>query len=169
MSRDRWIIVGVVVLAVLGFLVWKQADKDKKLGTTGPATMSSADFPTVSAPDDIDKITIKDGKKEEVVLVKKDDKWRLAKPVDAPGNQTVIKEVVTNLGTLKVKEQVPLTLDDDVKKSKKLDADQAVHVVVEKGGEKKLDALFGGPASGGTLALIDSKPGVVWAVTGFSS
>jgi hypothetical protein len=169
MSRDKWIIVGVIALGALGFAVYKQTIKDRDLGTTQAAAASSADFPTVTAPDDVDKISIKNGAKDEVVLEKKDDKWRLTKPVDALANQANAKEIVTNLGTLKVKEEVVMTLDDEVKKSKKLDADQAVHVVAYKGADKKLDISFGSSGSAGQLATVDSKPGKVWAVSGFSS
>jgi hypothetical protein len=169
MSRDRWIIIGVVVLAVLGFFVWKQADKDKKLGTTGPATASSADFPGISSPDDIDKIVIKDGKKAEIVLEKKDDKWALTAPVAAPAASQSVKEIVTNLGTLKIKEQVQLTLDDEVKKSKKLDADQALKVQAFKGSEKKTDILVGTTGALGQLMMVAGKEGNVYATSGFSS
>ena len=171
MSRDRLIIIGVVLLAVLGFLVYKQADKDKKLGTTSVSAASSADFPTITSPDDVDKITIKDGKKDEIVLEKKDQKWMLTKPVSAAAAQQNVKEVVTNLGTLKVKEQVNMTLDDEVKKSKKLDADNAIHVVAYKGADKKTDVWFssGSPGALGQLTLVESKPGVVYATSGFSS
>jgi hypothetical protein len=169
MSRDKWIVVGVIVLGALGFAVYKQSIKDRDLGTTQAAAASSADFPTVTAPDDIDKISIKNGTKDEVVLQKKDDKWRLVKPVDALANQANAKEIVSNLGTLKVKEEVVMNLDDDVKKAKKLDPDQAIHVMAYKGDDKKLDISFGSSGSAGQLALVDSKPGKVWAISGFSS
>lgn len=171
MSRDRLIIIGVVLLAVLGFLVYKQADKDKKLGTTSLTAASSADLPTISAPADVDKITIKDGKKDEIVLEKKGELWVLTKPVSAPASQQAVKEVVTNLGTLKVKEQVNMTVDDELKKSKKLDADQAIHIVTYKGADKKTDLSFSGGSPGalGHLMMVESKPGVVYATSGFSS
>jgi hypothetical protein len=169
MSRDKWIIIGVIALGALGFAVYKQSIKDRDLGTTQAAAASSADFPTVTAPDDVDKISIKNGTKDEVVLEKKDDKWRLTKPIDALANQSNAKEIVSNLGTLKVKEEDVMNLDDDVKKAKKLDADQAVHVVAYKGADKKLDITFGSSGSAGQLAMVDSKPGKVWAVSGFSS
>jgi Domain of unknown function (DUF4340) len=169
MSRDKWIIIGVIALGALGFAVYKQSIKDRDLGTSQAAAASSADFPTVTAPDDIDKISIKNGVKDEIVLEKKDDKWRLTKPVDALASQSNAKEMVSNLGTLKVKEEVVMTLDDEVKKSKKLDADQAIHVIAYKAGDKKLDITFGSSGSAGQLAMVDSKPGKVWAISGFSS
>jgi hypothetical protein len=169
MSRDKWIIIGVIALGALAFAVYKQSIKDRDLGSSQAAAASSADFPAVTAPDDVDKISIKNGTKDEVVLEKKDDKWRLSKPIDAIANQANAKEIVSNLGTLKVKEEVVMTLDDDVKKAKKLDADQGIHVVAYKGGDKKLDITFGSSGSAGQLAIVDTKPGKVWAVSGFSS
>lgn len=169
MSRDRLIIIGVVVLAVLGYFVYRQADKDKKLGTTGPVAASSADFPVISSPEDIDKVEIQDGKKDKIVLEKKDDKWVVTAPVSAPANQQSVKEIVTNLGTLKIKEQVVMTLDEEVKKSKHLDADQALHVVSYKGSEKKTDISTGTTGALGLLTMVAGKNDVVYATSGFSS
>src|SRR6202022_1371003 len=65
MSRDKLIIFGVVLLGLLGFLVSTHAKRDESLG----APMASAkDFPTISAPDDVDKISITNGDKGEVLL-----------------------------------------------------------------------------------------------------
>ena len=65
MSRDKLILVGVVVLGLLGALVYQQSKKDDALGRP---TATAADLPSVSAPDDIDKISITIGDKGEVVL-----------------------------------------------------------------------------------------------------
>ena len=95
MSRDKLIIAGVLVLGLLGVLVFQHVKKDEALGHT--AMISSADFPTVSAPDDIDKMSITNGDKGEVVLQKVPDPkgeatdagpatmWVMTKPVSAPG------------------------------------------------------------------------------------
>jgi len=64
MSRDKLIILGVLVLGLLGFLVYKQSEKDKAIGQP---TVTAKDFPTVSAPDDVDKISIVNGDKGEIV------------------------------------------------------------------------------------------------------
>ena len=70
MSRDKLIISGVVVLGLLGGLVYRQAKKDESLGQP---VASAAELPTVSAPDDVDKISITNGDKGEVVLQKVPD------------------------------------------------------------------------------------------------
>ena len=102
MSRDKLIFVGVLVLGLLGFLVYKQSQKDEALGRS---TVSTKDFPTISVTDDVDKISITNGDKPEVVLEKVPDPkgtasadggapttWVLTKPVNAPANQSTIKE-----------------------------------------------------------------------------
>jgi hypothetical protein len=175
MSRDKLIIIGVVLLAALGFGVWKQAQKDEAIGKP---QASSKDFPTVSAPDDIDKISITNGDKGEIVLDKTgggegdagaSGHWTLSKPLKAEANQQSIKDLVANLKDLKVDSQLNLKLDDDVRKDKQLDPAHAVHVVAWKGADKKLDELFGKSGTAGQLALVTDKPDVVWAVKGYSS
>ena len=123
MSRDKLILVGVVVLGILGALVYQQSKKDEAIGR--PA-VTATDFPTVSAPDDVDKISITNGDKGEVVLEKVPDPkgeptdagaatmWVLSKPVSAPANQQAIKDIIGNLKDVKVESQVNLKLDDDL-------------------------------------------------------
>jgi hypothetical protein len=180
MSRDKLILVGVLILGLLGFLVYKQNQKDEALGHT---TASAKDFPTISVPDDIDKISITNGDKPEIVLERVPDPkgmpmadgglptiWQMTKPVSAATNQSTVKDVVNNLKDLKVAEQVNLKLDDEVRKDKQLDAAHGVHVVVTKGGDKKLDATFGkAGAQGNTLVIVADRPDVVWAAKGFQS
>ena len=58
MSRDKLLILGVVVLGVLGFLVYKQQQKDSSMGQ---AMAMAKDFQTINAPDDIDRVSITNG------------------------------------------------------------------------------------------------------------
>jgi hypothetical protein len=179
MSRDKLIIVGVLVLGLLGFLVYKQSEKDKAIGQP---TTAGKDLPTVSAPDDVDKISIVNGDKGEVVLERVADPnaapaadggaggvWKLTKPIVAPANQQTVKDLVANLKELKVESQVNLKLDDDVRKDKQLDAAHGVHVVAWKGGDKKVDETFGKSGQAGELVVVTSKPDEVWAAKGYSS
>jgi hypothetical protein len=80
-----------------------------------------------------------------------------------------VKDLIANLKDLKVDSQVNLTLSDDVKKEKELDATHAVHVTAWKGGDKKVDELFGKSGAAGQLVLVSDKPTSVWAAKGFSS
>jgi hypothetical protein len=178
MSRDKLILAGVVVLALLGFFVWKQSQDDAKIGQP---TVTAKDFPTVSAPDDIDKISVTNGEKGEVVLEKVPDPkgtpgdggpamaWRLSKPVVASANQQTLKDIVNNLKDLKVESQINLKLDDEVRKDKQLDAAHGVHVVAWKGADKKIDETFGKSGPAGQLVIVSDKPDVVWAAKGYSS
>ncbi len=178
MSREKLIIAGVVVLGLLGFLVFNQAKKDAAMGQP---MASAKDFPSISAPDDIERISITNGDKPEVLLEKVPDPkgattdggaatmWQLTKPVAAPANQQSVKDLVANLKELKVDSQVNLTLSDDVKKEKQLDAAHAVHVIAWKGGEKKVDELFGKSGAAGQLVLVNDKPSAVWAAKGYSA
>ncbi|HEY6460006.1 MAG TPA: DUF4340 domain-containing protein [Polyangiaceae bacterium] len=179
MSRDKLIILGVVVLALLGVGVYKvnQADDAK-----GRPVVEAKDFPSVSAPDDVDKISITNGDKGEVVLEKVADAnaaaadggaggtWRIAKPVQASANQQTAKDIVANLAKLKVDEAVNLKLDDTVRKDKQLDASKGVHIVAWKGPDKKLDETFGKAGASQTqLCIVTSQPDKVWAVKDYSS
>src|SRR5580698_9087273 len=101
MSRDKLIVFGVVVLGLLGILVYKQAKRDEALGQP---LASAKDFPAINAPDEIDRISITNGDKGEVVLEKAPDpkaptgdagaamKWVLSKPIKADANQQGVKD-----------------------------------------------------------------------------
>ena len=178
MSRDKLILVGVVVLGLLGVLVYQQAKKDEAIGRP---SLAATDLPTVGAPDDVDKISITNGDKGEVVLEKVPDPkgeptdagpatmWVLTKPVSAPANQQAIKDIVGNLKDIKVESQVNLKLDDGVRKDKQLDASKGVHVVAWKGADKKADDVFGKSGTAGQLVVVASKPDAVWAAKGYSA
>jgi hypothetical protein len=179
MSREKLIIFGAVLLGLLGLLVYKQAQRDEAIGK--PLT-SAKDLPSMAVPEDISKISIVNGDKGEVVLESVPNPkptadadggaatiWMLTKPVNATANQQTVKDLVANLKELKVDAQVNLKLDDEVRKDKQLDASHAVHVVVYKGADKKLDALFGKSGAAGELAIVSDKPDAVWAVKGYSS
>jgi hypothetical protein len=180
MSREKLIILGVLVLGLLGVLVWKQTKSDESLGAP---LATHKDFPTVSAPDDIDKLSITNGDKGEIVLELVADPnapagatdggpakiWTMTKPMQARASQQTVKDLVANLRDLKVDSQVNLKLDDDTKKEKQLDTAHAVHVVAWKGATKAVDDVFGKSGAAGELTMVSDKPDVVWAVKGYSS
>jgi hypothetical protein len=180
MSRDKLIIFGVVLLGLLGVLVYRQMKTDESIGAPQAST---TEFPTISAPEDVDKLDITNGDKGEVVLERVPDptappattdagpatKWVMTKPVASDANQTVIKDLLTNLKDLKVESKVELKVDDDLKKEKQLDAAHGLHLVASKGGLKKVDATFGKTGQVGTLVMVEEKPGAVWAAKGYSS
>ncbi len=178
MPREKLIIVGVVVLGILGALVYRQAKTDESLGQQ---QAGATDFPTISAPDDIDKLSITNADKGEVVLEKVADPkgapvdggaatmWTMTSPVKAEANQQTVNDLVANLKDLKVDARINLKLDDDVRKDKQLDAAHAVHVIAWKGGVKKVDEFFGKSGAAGELVMVSDKPDAVWAAKGYSS
>jgi Domain of unknown function (DUF4340) len=177
MSREKLIIVGVVVLGLLGGLVYRQSKKDDALGQP---EASSTELPTIQA-DDVDKVSITNGEKGEVVLEKVPDPkgvatdggaptmWVLTKPVKAEANQQAANDLVANLKDIKADSRVNLKLDDDVRKDKQLDTAHAVHVVAWKGGDKKIDESFGKSGQAGQLVVVTDKPDTVWAAKGYSA
>lgn len=165
MNRNTQIWVGVVVLAGLAGAVYYKAKEDQKIGTV---STTSADLPEIKVDSEIDKISIKNAEKPEIVLVKKDDKWFLEKPVEAPANQANVKSLLDNLKDLKTKEVIFATPSDDIKKDNNFEPDKAVHVIAWKGDDKKTDLVFGKSGSRGQLAMVEGKP-AIYAVSGYSS
>jgi hypothetical protein len=169
MERSTQIWVGVVVVAALAAGVYKVSKDDAQKGS---ATTTSADLPDLKAPDDLDKIVITNAEKGDVVLEKKGTgegaKWSVTKPVEAPANQTNVKQLLDSLKELKVKEVITSAPSADMKKEFQFEPEKAVHVVAYKGSDKKLDASFGKSGARGQMAMVEGKPGI-YAVAGYSS
>ncbi len=165
MNRSTQIWVGVVVLAGLAGAVFYKAKEDQKIGT---AQTTNAELPDIKAGDDVDKISVQNGDKPEVVLEKKGDTWEMTKPVVAKANQEAIKSIIGNLKDLKAKEVIVASADDASKKEYDFTGGKQVHVSAWKGADKKLDATFGKSGARGQMAMVDGKPGI-YAVSGYSS
>jgi Domain of unknown function (DUF4340) len=178
MSRDKLIIAGVVVLGILGALVYKQAKNDEAIGAP-PMASTAAELPTLSAPEDVDKLELTNGDKPTIVLERVPDpkaeanaaatQWVMKKPVASEVTQQVVKDLLANLKDLKADSKVNLKLDDDVRKDKQLDAAHAVRVVAYKDGTKKVDESFGKSGAAGQLVVVADKPEAVYAAKGYSS
>lgn len=164
MNRSTQIWAGVVVLAGLSGLVYYKAKEDQKIGT---AETTNADLPEIKAPDDLDKITVQNGDKPEIVLEKSGEAWKVMKPVEAAANQEAVKSLVSNLKDLKAKEVIVSSADDAAKKEYEFGPEKAVHVTASKGGDKKVDLTFGKSGARGQLAMVEGKPGI-YAVSGYS-
>lgn len=165
MNRSTQIWAGIVVLAGLAGAVAYKAKEDQKIGT---AQTTNAELPELKAPDDLDKISIKNGDKPEILLQKTGDKWELVQPVHAAGNQEAIKSLLTNMKDLKAKEVIVSSADDGAKKDYDFAPNKEVHVVAWKGADKKFDATFGKSGARGQMVMVDGKPGI-YAVSGYSS
>src|SRR5579859_8204756 len=132
MSRDKLIIFGAVLLGLMGILVYKQAKRDEAIGHAAATEM---DLPSLGVPSDLDKISVKNGDKPEVVVeLVADSKapapgsdagpamtWRLSAPLHADANQQSIKDLAANIGELKIASHIQLRLDDETRKEKQLD------------------------------------------------
>lgn len=165
MNRTTQIWAGVAVLAALAGGVYVKAQEDRKIGHS---SVTSADLPEIKVGDDLDKIVITNADKGEVVLEKKDDKWQLTKPIEAPASQTNVKSLIDNMKELEAKEVVVGTPTEDQKKVFEFEPSKQVHVVAFKGAEKKLDASFGKSGARGQMAMFEGKPSI-FAVSGYSS
>jgi hypothetical protein len=165
LTRDKQILIAVVVLAGLGTGVYYQQKKDAKIGVE---TISSAELPGVSGSEDLDKFEITNGDKGVVVLEKKEEgKWWVTKPVSALGNQTNIKQMIDNFKELKATDLVAANPNEDLKKSYELDTAKAVHVVGYKAGDKKVDEYFGKSGGRGEMMMIEGKPNI-YSASGFA-
>jgi hypothetical protein len=163
-SRDKQILVAVVVLGSLGAAVYFQQKKDAKVGVE---TLSSAELPNVNGTEDLDKFEITNGDKGQVVLEKKEDKWWVTKPVNALANQSNMKQMIDNLKELKATELVASNATDDVKKGYDLDTGKALHVTGYKGGDKKVDDYFGKSGSRGEMMMVEGKS-QIYSITGYA-
>jgi hypothetical protein len=164
LTRDKQILIAAVVLAGLGTAVYFQQRKDARIGVE---TLSSAQLPSISGPEDLDKVDITNGEKSEVVLEKKEDKWWVTKPVNALANQSNVKQLIDNLKELKVTEVVVTNATDDLKKGYELDAAKAVHVVGFKAGDKKVDDYFGKSGGRGEMMMVDGNS-TIYSASSFS-
>lgn len=165
MSQSTKLYAGIVVLAGLGGAIYWAKNKDAQIGTS---STTSAELPEIKATDDVDKISITNADKGEIVLEKKGDKWVMTKPVEAPANQTNVDQVAKNLKELKAKEVIIASASEDSKKDYEFVAGKGVHVVASKGSDKKVDLTFGASGQRGQMVMVDGKPGI-YAVTGYSS
>jgi hypothetical protein len=165
MSQSTKLYASVVVLAALGGAIYYAKNKDAQIGTS---QTTSADLPEIKAPDELDKVSITNGEKPEIVLEKKDGTWVMTKPVEAPANQGNVDQVVKNLKDLKAKEVIVAQPSEDSKKDYDFGPAKGVHVVAHNGGEKKVDLTFGSSGQRGQMVMIDGKPGI-YAITGYSS
>ncbi len=165
MSQSTKLYAGVIILVGLGGAIYWAKNKDDQVGRS---TTRSAEIPEIKNLDEIDKVSIKNGDKDEIVVEKKGDKWEVVKPVQAPANQSNVDQLVKNLKELKPKEIISDQATEDSKKDYDLVPEKAVHVVAYKGGDKKIDLMFGASGPRGQIVMVEGKPGI-YTVSGYSS
>jgi hypothetical protein len=169
MSRDKQLIVGVLVLAGLSGLVYYRMQEDKKVGSA--KTTSSDPLPELKV-EDVDKVTVGNADKGEITLERSGEGdagvWSVTKPVQAAANQANVKSMTDNLKEVKIKELIAADVGDDQKKQFEVDSAKGVHVQAWKGAEKKLDVTYGKSGGRGQLAMVGGKNNV-YSVEKFSS
>src|SRR5262249_10218646 len=131
-------------------------------------TAAQTELPDIKSPDDVDKISITNADKGEVVLEKQGDKWMVTKPVNALAAQTSVKSLLDNMKKLKAKGVIASSTDQALKKDYTRPAALAVHIVTYKGGDKKADDWCGKSGSRGEMMMVEGKP-AVYGATGYSS
>ncbi len=165
LTREHKIVGGLVVLAALSGLVYVQIKKDSMIGTPQAAAVN---MPAIGTSEEIDKISIKNGEKPEVVLEKKGDKWAVTQPLSVPANQANVKSLLDNLKEIKAKEVVSLAGDEGLKKQYDLDGTKVLHLTAWKGADKKVDNYFGKSGGRGEMMMTADRP-EIFAASGYSS
>jgi hypothetical protein len=159
------ILMALGVFVGLAVLVFYQRRRDDSVGSN---ITKAADLPEIKGAEDVDKISLTNGEKGEVVLQKTGDQWAVTKPVNAPANQANVKQLIDNMKELKTREVIAPSIDDALKKEYQLDDLHALHVVAWKGDEKKVDDRFGKSGGRGQMVMVEGKP-AVYAASGYSS
>src|SRR5687768_10916340 len=89
-------IVLLVLLAAVGvYLLIDRMGSDK--GQTDTQTTEDANALVALKADDVTKVTITPADGDRIVLVKKDAKWRIQEPVDAPAKGYQVDSLVQSL------------------------------------------------------------------------
>lgn len=139
----------------------RRADDEKRAAAL-------AALPPITGSDDLDKISITNADKGEVVLEKTGDQWMVTKPFGARANQEHVKELLKNTKELKAADVISDSADDAQKVQYGLDPAHAVHLVAWKGADKKMDEIFGKSGGSGEMMMLPDRPGV-YAVMGYSN
>ncbi|MEZ4255342.1 MAG: DUF4340 domain-containing protein [Polyangiales bacterium] len=158
MKNRLWIALAVFV-AVLALVVLQLRERGEEPDAAKPKTEESTSslrdtvFGKVSA-DTLDALEIKGPDGPAAKLVKRDGRWNLAEPVDAPADQEAADAVAMNLAELEIVRLVAQNPENHDRLGV-TDA-KAVHVTASAGGKPVMAILIGGYGAGNTLVR---KPG----------
>lgn len=175
LDTDKKLYIAVGVLAVLGGALYLQKQNQQKEEATYTLGAANADLPKLSISEEdtkkVDKITISQppgdaGAGTEIVLEKKGENWEITKPITAKANENNVKSLLDNLKTLGVSERIASGTGQYAQHG--VSDDKGVHVVVQKGNDKLLDAYFGESGSRGQMMRLAGTEGV-YAAKGYSS
>ena len=169
-TEQKLVVSGVVLVALLGgyYAVRQGKDKDAQAHTVSAAK----DLKKIAVDKEkgakVTKLVIKSKDHDEVTLEKKDGKWRLTKPIDAPAGSSNVDSILTNLEKIELGSVISDKADDKTFEKYELDGKNATHVQVFTGGDNVFDAYFGKSGSRGQTARI-AGDNAVYAAKGYSS
>jgi hypothetical protein len=181
LSTEHKLYIGLGVVALLGAGIYVQNQQKAEEAKTYSASAAKAELPKIELTEEktkeLDKIDITvpgdekatDAEKKKpshVVLEKKGDEWRLTTPVQAKASESNVKQLLSSLEKLEVKELIAAGTDS-YEKLGVADA-KAIHAVFFKKGEKLGEFWFGETAGRGTMTRIAGRDGV-FGVDGYSS
>ncbi len=161
------------VLALLGgayFLQFQSQKEESASHSTAAATTNLPKFGVdESSIEKIDRIVLTKPAEEaksgaeakparEIVLVKKGDKWRLAKPVDYLANQKNVESLLGNLPKLTLEERVASSKESYG--TYELGDEDALHVVASAGDKAAADFYVGKSGGRGQAVRLAGTDGV---------
>ena len=170
-TEQKLVVSGVALVALLGGYYATRQDKERDVAAHS-AGASKGDLPKIAVDKEkqekVTKLVVKSKDKDEVVIEKKDGKWRLSKPLDVPASASAVDSVLKNLEKLELQKVVSATADDKVFEKYELDDKAATHVQAFAGDEKVFDGYFGKSGTRGQLARVEGTASV-YTVKGYSS
>jgi hypothetical protein len=176
MNAEIKLYAAVGILAVLGGALFLTNKKQKEEEASYTLSGQAANLPKVAIGEDdvkaIDKIVLTKaadgdgGAGHDIELQKKDDTWRVARPVEAAANDSNVKSLLDNLKTLKVSELIDA--GKGAYDQYKVSDNKGLHAVFTKGNATVLDAWFGENGGRGQMARLAGHDGV-YAIKGYSS
>jgi hypothetical protein len=175
LTTSHKLYISLGVLAALAGALYYQNRQQRREEASYSAVTRAAELPKLAFAEkdtkQIDKIVINKppgdaGKATEVVLEKKEDEWKLVKPIEYKANKNNVESLLSSLERLEVKEEVASGTDHygEFGVTDKL----ALHAVFHKGKEVAADLYFGEGGSRGQMTRIAGRDGV-YAVQGYAS
>ncbi|MCG8554943.1 MAG: DUF4340 domain-containing protein [Proteobacteria bacterium] len=145
MKKNRLLIATGVLVALLALTVWK-LNRDESEQYDEPHV--EAAIPSIEK-DDIDELEVARPGKDAVVLAKKNDAWRVIKPVAAEADKNAVDTALNKLAELEVT-GVAATKEMNHSVLEVTD-DKAIRVVPKQGGKPLAELLVGAYRSGNTM------------------
>jgi hypothetical protein len=108
--------------------------------------------------DKLDELELSAPDKPKVRLVKKDDVWRLAEPVDAKADEDAVKNALNKLGELEVTGVAATKAENHAKLE--VDATKGTHVIAKSGGQTVIDMYVGSYQSNNSMIRLNGQNNV---------